>query len=111
MLLTFQRSRKLLNHQAIESSLYDFINETYAFFCFCFLRKKGSPRPKYTPKVNNVEWFFISEKKIDIPVSYLYIIAKRAEWTQAKEAIIEGIKSMKLNITGRRFFKNIHPTK
>lgn len=55
--------------------------------------------------------FFISEKATNYQTSYLYIIVKNNDFEGLRETIITEVESMKLLITGRRFFKNLSPGK
>lgn len=88
-----------------------FIQENYLLFCFTFTRQKESYQYRYTPKIDKVIMFFITEKIPALKTSYLYIIVKTKDFNEVRETIIKEIQSMKLNIFGQRFFKSFTPEK
>jgi hypothetical protein len=42
-------------------------------------------------------------------IGYLYIIVTTIDFNSVKEAIIKGMKSLNLDIYGRRYFKHLMP--
>ena len=75
-------------------------------YCFTFLRERIDDfSKKWTPKVEGAHFFFVDEKYLNIPLSYLFIAVNKSQFDKVKPKIIEEIEGMKkVKINGRRFF-------
>lgn len=88
ILLTNIGEKKITIHQEIEKQLTSFIEENFLLFCFTFMRKKESHVPRYAPKLDKVIWFFITDHNPPTRKSFLYIIVRRKDFNDVREAII-----------------------